>query len=165
MTRYTCLAKNVETTGVESKFRWPVLRASASKGADSDLSQGRVKQRLKNWHAQLPCLTLRIKGTVSRTSRQVYLLCRGKDTSPHSPKTNTNSKYNSFQAIKHKHKSIYLKFVNSAYFPFKINHCQFKLLSFSRINKFMNIFHCFRTKLPLNFYITQDVVYVRKPIW
>ena len=31
-----------------------------------------------DWYLQLPCLTLSIKGTVWRTSRQVYLLCRSK---------------------------------------------------------------------------------------
>ena len=34
--------------------------------------------KFKNWHLQLPCLTLSIKGTMWGTSRQVDLLCQWK---------------------------------------------------------------------------------------
>ena len=42
-------------------------------GFDSESGQ---TNDFKNWYSQLPCLTLSIEGTVWRTSRQVYLLCR-----------------------------------------------------------------------------------------
>ena len=53
-------------------------RASVSRAVDSGLIPSRVKPMTlkKNWYSQLPCLTLSIKGTVWRTSRQVYLLYR-----------------------------------------------------------------------------------------
>ena len=50
--------------------------ASVSGAVDSSLIPSRVKPMTLNWYSQLPCLTLGIIGTVWRTSRQVYLLCR-----------------------------------------------------------------------------------------
>ena len=50
--------------------------ASVSWAVYSGLIPSRVKPMTLNWYSQLPCLTLSIKGTVWRTSRQVYLLCR-----------------------------------------------------------------------------------------
>ena len=51
-------------------------RVSASGAVDSGLVSSRVKPMILKLVGQLPCLTLSIKGTVRRTSRQVYLLCR-----------------------------------------------------------------------------------------
>ena len=55
-----------------------VVRASASGAVDLGLITSRVKPMTIKLvgYSQLPCLTLSIKGTVRRTSRLVYLLCR-----------------------------------------------------------------------------------------
>ena len=50
-----------------------VCLLSCRLGFDSESGQ---TNDFKNWYSQLPYLTLSIKGTVWRTSRQVYLLCR-----------------------------------------------------------------------------------------
>ena len=49
-----------------------VVRVCASGAVDClDSESGQT-----DWNSQLPCLTLSIKWTVWRTSRQVYMLCR-----------------------------------------------------------------------------------------
>ena len=53
-----------------------MVRASASRAVNLSLIPSRVKPMIKNWCTQLLCLTLSIKRTLWRTSRQVYLLCR-----------------------------------------------------------------------------------------
>ena len=59
------------------QVRWPygesVRLDSYRLGFDSASGQ---TNDFKNWYSQFPCLTLSIKVTVWRTSRQVYLLCR-----------------------------------------------------------------------------------------
>ena len=51
------------------------VRASTSGVVNLSLILSRVKPMTFPWYSQLPCLTLSIKGTVWRASRQV-LLCR-----------------------------------------------------------------------------------------
>ena len=52
-----------------------MVRASASAAIDSGLIRVGPNQSPSSWYTQLPSLTLSIKGTVSRTSQQVYLFC------------------------------------------------------------------------------------------
>ena len=53
-------------------------KASTVGAVHSGLIPSLVEPMTANCYSQLPCLTLSIKGTVWRTSRQVYLLCRCK---------------------------------------------------------------------------------------
>ena len=48
---------------LHQQLKWP-----------NDYESGQTND-FKNWYSQLPCLTLSIKGSVWRTSPQVYLLC------------------------------------------------------------------------------------------
>ena len=57
----------------DGRVVWSVCLLSCRLGFNSESGQ---TNDFKNWYSQLPCLTLSIKGTVWRTSRQVYLLCR-----------------------------------------------------------------------------------------
>ena len=53
---------------------WYGASASGSVDLGFDSEWGQTNDL--NWYSQLPCLTFSIEGTVWRTSRQVYLLCR-----------------------------------------------------------------------------------------
>ena len=57
-----------------------MVRAYASRAVDLGLIPSRVKPMTLKLVFTASCLTLSNKGTVWRTSRQVYLLCRGKGT-------------------------------------------------------------------------------------
>ena len=68
------------TRGIHKQLRWPsgTIRASASGAVDLGWIPNRVKLMTLKLvgHLHLPCLTLSIKGTVWRTSRQVCVLWR-----------------------------------------------------------------------------------------
>ena len=57
----------------DGRVIWNVCFWIGRLGLDSESGQ---TNDFKNCYSQLPCLTFSIKGTVWRTSRQVYLLCR-----------------------------------------------------------------------------------------
>ena len=66
-----CICSKYDSS--DGRVVWSVCLLSCRLGFDSESGQ---TNDLKIGYSQLPCLTLSIEGTVWRTSRQVYLLCR-----------------------------------------------------------------------------------------